>query len=242
MKKLTSLIVAASIIGAASSAYAGISASPLLVFMNSGKLIQNVSISNDAEDTAYVQIVPQLVQNPGANAPSLTTFNPGDNPQNFGLMVSPLKMAINGNTEKNVRVVSLKGSGETDQEYILNINPISNPTAAASANTATSPQISMNIGVGYVIKVLVLANNPKPVISAVRTGTSVTIKNTGNSYMSFRNGQLCDTNGKNCTDMTTNNYNVLFSGNTWTFTIPQAGVVKFTGVYAENKNTNIQTN
>lgn len=220
---------------------AGISASPFLVFMSPGNLIQNVIITNnDPAATAYVQVTPQLVENPGAATPVLKSFQPGDNPGDFGLLTTPLKLAIPANSQRSIRVSSLKGNTATDQLYYLTVAPVSMPTAASNISVA---KIDLDVGIGYVVKVLILPPNPQPVVSATRSGTNVTIKNTGNSYISLRNGELCNTSGNDCTPLQTDmNYRVLFAGNTWSFKIPQAGIVKFNGVYAENKTLDVQSN
>lgn len=239
MKKISTL-VAATTIAMASSAYA-FSVNQLILYITPDNNVQDLTLNNDTSSTTYVQITPQLLANPGNTPEQLQAYKPGDNPQSFGLMVTPLKIAIQGNSQRNVRVVSLSGSPQTDKVYYLNIVPVQAPTASTDSDQAS---INMKVGVGYVVKVVVLPTDPKPVVSAVRTGNSITIKNTGNSYMSLRSGQLCDTHGDNCQALPNGqNYHALFAGNTWTFQTSKPGVVKFTGIYAGgNKSSFINSN
>lgn len=239
MKKISTLVAATSI-AMASSAYA-FSVNQLILYITPDNNVQDLTLNNDTSSTTYIQVTPQLVTNPGNTPEQLQTYKAGDNPQNFGLMITPLKLAIQGNSQRNVRVVSLSGNPKVDKLYYLNIAPVQAPTASTDSDQSN---INMKVGVGYIVKVVVLPADPKPVVSAVRNGNSVTIKNTGNSYISLRNGQLCNTSGENCKPLPDGqNYHALFAGNTWTFQTTAPGIVKYTGIYAGgDKSTSVSSN
>lgn len=183
-----------------------------------------------------------MVENPGTTStPTLVPYQAGSNPQAFGLMISPLKAAIPGNSERGIRIVSLVPNPTQDRLYHVVISPVTLP--GKDVQSTDGANIQVKVGISYSFKVMVLAANPEPKVSIKTNGTQVTVTNTGNSYMSLRNGQLCDKSGNNCQALpAADNYHVLFAGNTWNFDIAQAGVVKFTGVYAQTKNTVVSSN
>ncbi len=242
MKKISSLVATVALTSIASMAYAGIAVSNLLMFITPKNTVQNLTVSNsDPNNIAYVEVTAKQLLNPGQTPAQFSTYTQGTtNPQQFGLMVSPLKFAIQAASQRDIRVVSLAGTPQSDVMYYLSISPV-NP-AVAPANDG-STQINMDINSSYIVKVIVLPANPLPKVSIMRSGNSITIKNSGNSYISLRNGQLCDTYGKNCAALPNGqNYNVVFAGNTWTFQTVNAGVVKFNGVYDQNKSMPIVSN
>lgn len=240
MKKVSYAIAGAAL--AVSSSLAAITASPMLVFIQAGNNVQDITVQNPDADTAYVSVTPTLVHHPGTQEVK-TVFTPGMSPQDFGLMVSPLKLAVQGNSERKVRLVNLNANPTKDVYYVLSVMNVSPPAGVAAPQTS---KVSGNFDMsyGYKIKVMVLPAHPLPVVKAVRTGSSVVLTNTGNSYISLRGGQLCDTQGNNCASLPEGlSYHVLYSGDTWNMALPKAGVVKFNGVYGlQNQRMSVQSN
>lgn len=234
MKKTLVFLALITLAQLMSSAYAGISINNLLLFMTPKDEVQNLAIQNtDPQNVAYVKIVPQLLTNPGEEPEKLTSSTLTTNPQMFGLLVSPLKMAIPAGAQRDIRLVNLFGTPKIDRTYYLSIVPVSQSSIEAT-NGAT--KIDLNIQSNYLIKVILLPANPLPQIAITRAGTTVTISNSGNSYISLRNGQLCDLHGNQCAPLPSDqNYYVLFAKKTWVFQIAHPGVVKFDGVYNEIK-------
>ena len=243
MKKIISTALVAAGLVMASQAEA-ISITPLLMFASGNNNVQTITVSNEDTSTAYVQVTPKLIKNAGMPNSSITVYTPGGNPKEFGLMVSPLKLALPANTDRNIRLVALNTNPAQDQFYEVSITTIAPPAASTAAETvAGGSSANATIGISYAAKLLVLAKNPLPVVSAKRSGSTITITNTGNSYISLRNGQLCNTSGNNCSALpASQNYQVLFVGNSWSFTTSAPGVVKFEGVYAQDKSMSVSSN
>lgn len=241
----TNLLATLSLLGALlySAAFASpISVYPLAADITANTRFQDIQILNTGNTTAYVKITPNLVQNPSSGTPTLTPYQSGDNPQTFGLMVSPLKAAIAANSERGIRIVSLNKAPAKDALYYVVVSPVKAPTTTDVSADGAKINVNVDVGVSYSVKVMVLAANPEPNVSVKVNGNNVSVTNTGNSYMSLRSGQLCDKSGKNCQSLSeANSYHVVYAGDTWNFTLPHTGVVKFNGVYAQNKSMAVQS-
>ncbi|MCX7123853.1 MAG: fimbria/pilus periplasmic chaperone [Gammaproteobacteria bacterium] len=238
MKKMSSVYCAIGL-GLALQAN-GLGVSPMLVYFHAGNNVQDITVENADQVVEYASITPLYLQNMGLSTVKAVPFN-GTNPQAFGLMITPTKMALQPQASRKIRLVNLMTNVQEDRVYTLTVTNI-NPTEKVEAlSHGSSAQMSLTYG--YKIRVFVLPINPLPIIHAKRNGTSVTITNTGNSYISLRSGQLCDLSGGNCKPLTNGlDYHALYVGNSWTFNLPRDGVVKYSGVYAETKNMAVQSN
>ncbi len=238
MKKLSQFVCVVGL-GLSVQGYS-LEVSPMLMYFHAGTNVQDITVSNTDQAVEYASVVPVYLPNMGLSTAKPVAFD-GTNPQTFGLMISPTKMALQPGTARKVRVVNLLNNVPADRVYTLTISNINPTQTVVSEANGSSAQMSMSYG--YQIKVFVLPANPLPVVSAKRNGTSVTITNTGNSYISLRSGQLCDSSGDHCKPLSSDlDYHVLYAGNTWTYTLPTAGVVKYSGVYAETKNMAVKSN
>ena len=238
MKKLASLC---GVVGLGLSLQAhGLTVSPMLMYFHAGTNVQDITVENQDAAVEYASVVPLYHQGIGLSTSKEIPFD-GTAPQSFGLMVSPTKVALQPGTARKVRVVNLMPSVAADRVYTITISEI-NPSEKV-VGTVHGATASMSMSYGYKIRVFVLPANPLPVVTAKRNGTSVTSTNTGNSYISLRSGQLCDLSGDHCKPLSNAlNYHVLYAGNSWTYTLPSAGVVKYAGVYAETKNMSVKSN
>ncbi len=234
MKKVNFAIAGVAL--AVSSSLAAFTASPMLVFIQAGNNVQDITISNPDADTAYVAVTPSLIKDPADAKSAAVVYKQGMNPQDFGLMVSPLKIAVPANADRKVRLVNLDPNPKQDMYYTLSIMNVQSPLAAHTEEKTAVSDFGLNYG--YTVKVMVLPAKPLPVVSAQRSGNAVTISNTGNSYISLRNGELCSTSGSSCSPLPEgSSYHVLYAGGTWKIATSKPGVVKFTGVYGNQTLT-----
>ena len=239
MIKKSSRMLCALGLGLSLQAY-GLSVSPMLVYFHAGTNVQDITVENADNVVEYAAVTPLYFQNMGASSMKSVPFD-GLNPQSFGLMVSPTKLALQPNTARKIRVVNLINNVPQDRVYTLTVSNINPATELVATDHGSNAQLKMSYG--YNIRVFVLPANPLPVVSAKRNGLNVTITNTGNSYISLRSGQLCNTSGRDCKPLSHElDYHVLYAGNSWSYTLPTAGVVKYNGVYAETQNMAVQSN
>lgn len=234
MKKVNFAIAGAAL--AVSSSVAAFTASPMLVFIQAGNNVQDITISNPDADTAYVAVTPTLIKDPADAQSATVVYKQGMNPQDFGLMVSPLKLAVPATSDRKVRLVNLNANPKQDVYYTLSVLNVHSPMAAPTEEKTAVSDFGLNYG--YTLKVMVLPTKPLPVVSAKRSGSTVTLANTGNSYISLRNGMLCNTSGSSCAPLPEgSNYHVLYAGSTWKIETSKPGVVKFSGVYGNQSQT-----
>ncbi len=219
----------------------GLGVSPMLVYFNSGNNVQDLTVSNADNVVEYAQITLRSLQSPGAENASVVTFQPGQSPQQFGLMVSPNKLAVGPGGSRKIRLVNLAPHPKTDRIYtitVMNINP-----ATKVVGTVKGSAADMNLTYGYQVQVFVLPDHPLPIVSAQRQGEKITITNQGNSYISLRSGQVCDPHGYHCQSLPADlNYHVLYAGSTWSFSLPHPGQVRYFGVYAATQNMMVESN
>jgi P pilus assembly chaperone PapD len=235
MIKKVSLAIGALSLSMCMAAHAVIEVNPLVVFFNGKGNVQDITVKNDDNAVAYVEVTPRSVQNTGMMNETLTAYQMGGDASSFGIMVSPLKMAIPANGTRRVRIVALKTNPAEDAIYYLRFSQVSSLTVDDSANKEGN-SVNMTNGISYRVQTVILPAKPMPQISMARNGSQVTVKNTGNSYASLRNGQVCNAQGSECTNLPANlSYKVLYAGNTWTFNAPKAGMVKFDVIYAQDK-------
>lgn len=235
------LALALSALGFCVYAQAGITVNPMLAFFNSQSKIQDITVSNDASTTAYVAVTPQFVQNVGLASQKAMPYQAGMDVSKFGLMVSPLKLSIPANSSRKVRLVLLNTAMTQDAVYSVNFSQIASMIADSSASSGDNFQ--MNNQISYSVQAVALPANPMPKVSLVRQGQQVTVTNSGNSYASLRDGQICNAQGSSCQALPNNlTYKVLYSGNTWAFTAPSAGVVRFTMIYNQSKSAAVSSN
>lgn len=219
--------------------YAGITVNPMLAFFTDQTKIQDITVSNSADTTAYVEVIPKYMQNVGTSSEKAVTYQAGSDVSSFGLMASPLKLAIPANSTRKVRLVFLKSGITQDAVYYVNFLPI----ASLSGDATQSGSFQFTNQISYSVQAVALPVNPAPKVSLVRQGQTITVTNSGNSYASLRNGQICNAQGSSCQALpSATSYKVLYAGNTWTFTAPSAGVVQFTMVYNQNKSAQVSSN
>ncbi len=251
MKKLT----LATLFAMSSAAYAGINATPLWVTLQPGSggtngntaNIANIVVNNPDSNVAYVKTTILKVEKIGdPNSPTVE-FQPGDNPQQFGLLVSPTKFAIKPNNSITVRVSNLNPNPTQDAQYTILFTPVSNPNASSSDtststnNSSSKVNLNMHVVVSYQTSVFVVPKNITMKVCTKTTGNNVTVNNQGNTFIQMTNGQLCNTQGQNCNPFASYDYKLIPAGNSFTLQIPQAGVVTYTVNYGNGQSMQLNS-
>ncbi len=202
-----------------------INVTPLSIdFTPQGDKFSDISVMNVSQDMAYVQVDISRIDNPGM--PNQKVIALTNDPQSFGLVASPTKLAIPPQQLRRVRLLPLIHNNTQDVFYQVKITPVS-----GELESILSPQKAIQAGVqiivGYETKVFIRPPQAQAVISINRIGNEVTIKNTGNSNVLLYAGQQCDAAHKACTPLP-NPAHRLFAGNTWQFTLINPAPVEFT--------------
>lgn len=170
---------------------------------------QDVTVTNQSNETAYVKVEVLRVTNPGTEEEKRIPVADGDT---IEFVASPAKIAIPPGGRKQVRMVSLGDPGE-EKVYRINFTPVLPPLEETETEG-----IGVRIVVAY--QVLALIHPAQPVESLVvkRDPISISFNNTGNSYVLISNVRQCDKNGENCQDDLGSKR--LYAGNKMTIALP----------------------
>jgi P pilus assembly chaperone PapD len=207
---------------------AQINVTPLSMdFTPTGEKFADISVMNTSQDMAYVKVELTRVDHPGM--PNQTTVSLQNNPEDFGLVASPTKLAIPAQQLRRVRILPLIKDNTEDVYYQVKITPVS-----GELQSLLSPDKAIAAGVqiivGYEVKVFVRPQKAQAIVSINRIGNQVTVTNTGNSNVLLYNGQQCNATATACTPLA-NPAHRLFAGNTWSFTLDHVGPVEFTETF-----------
>ena len=167
---------------------------------------QDVKVINDSDDNLYVKIDVMEVINPGTEQEER---KPVTNPDDIKLLVTPAKMVIPPKSSKLVRLLNLDDELKEEKVYRINVTPIMPPLQEESKES------KVRVVIAYQVLVLVAPNKPHYLLETERKTDSLTVKNTGNSYVIITGGKQCpatETADIKCLDVATKR---LYPGNTY---------------------------
>lgn len=171
---------------------------------------QDVAVSNQGTDTAYVQVEVLKVTNPGTEQEQRI---PVTDQEEISFVASPAKLAIPGGGRKLVRLVNLD-QGSQEQVYRINFTPVLPPLQENDAGMA------VRVVVAYQVLALIHPDNPVEKLLVKREGRTLTFVNEGNSYALVADISQCQPNGEECkTDLGAKR---LYAGNRFTVELPYA--------------------
>ena len=212
---------------------AQINVSPLSIdFTPQGEKFSDIEVINTSQDMAYVRVDLLRVDHPGMPDQKIVSLQ--NNPQIFGLVASPTRLAIPAQQLRRIRLLPLVKNNAEDVYYQVKVTPVS-----GELESLLSPDKAISAGVqiivGYEVKVFIRPQNAKGVISISRLSNQISVTNTGNSNVLLYDGQQCDA-AKKCTPLA-NPAHRIFAGNTWTFTLDNSAPVTFTEGFLEQTQT-----
>lgn len=204
--------------GLVSQATAGIYLDRIIVeFDPDGLPREDIVVINDSStENAYVDAEIIEVRNPGMPNEERVTIT---NPQDAGLLVTPAKMVIPPSGRQQVRLVNLAGTGDVDKVYRVNFKPVLPPLA--------SEESVVRIVVAYQALILIPPENPSAVVNFERDGTSLILRNVGNSYVRLEDGRYCEPDNVECVDIQGTR---LYAGNSMQLELPGSGPVRYNAV------------
>ncbi len=170
-------------------------------FLPTGNQFQDVFIQNAGTDVEYVNVSLFKRTNP-VQDPNKIESASGQNPKDFGMVVTPNKLAIAPGQIKRVRLLNLSHGNKTDVVYGLNILPVPAPVLRSKETEDVHTAAQVEIISAFVVGVYVLPVNPHVNLSLKRDGKTLTAENTGNTNVLLDNGQQCTTDKKPvCTEV-----------------------------------------
>ena len=150
-------------------------------------LREDIEIQNTGPDTLYIVAEPAEVLEPGTPRQRRVA---SPDPRVSGLLVSPQRMVLDPGQRKLVRIAAIGPNSERDRIYRVTVKPV------AGAITASSSAVK--VFVGYDVLVI---RRPAVIVGTVvaeRSGSTIRLRNDGNTAVELFDGKQCDPTGKSC--------------------------------------------
>lgn len=173
----------------------------------------DVVIRNESADRYYISVSPVEVADPGAENESRTDES---DPEKLGLLVSPNRLVIDPGGMRSLRIVSLNNALTSDRVYRVKVVPQVGEIQAADPG-AGNRGVSVKLLTAYDLLVTVRPAKAKSELTATRTPTGLTIRNSGNTNTLLFEGQSCKNGVKpgttaDCEDLGARR---VYAGNEW---------------------------
>jgi P pilus assembly chaperone PapD len=213
--KLAHTIFAMTGVALAADAQASIVLSQVVVdILPKSDVAQNIEISNDGSDVAYVVVEPSEITAPGQPAQArVPIVDPGAG----GLLVSPQRLVLQPGERKAIRIAAIAERGTVDRIYRVTVKPVAGPV--------TAPVSALKLLVGYDVLVIYRPSEPAAKIVGERKGNTLLLRNVGNTNAEVFNGHECQLgSAPQCRDLPSKR---LYAGQVWEQTLPGTGTVRY---------------
>ena len=168
---------------------------------------QDIIVSNQGDEVAYVKVEVLEVINPGEKNEERRLLN---NLEDITFVASPAKLVIPAKGRKQVRLVNL-AAPDKEKVYRINFTPVEPPLAKAEG-------MGVRILVAYQVLALIHPAEPLEALDITVEDKTLIVNNKGNSYALITNLKQCDDKGENCQDDIGSKR--LYAGNTHRFQLP----------------------
>jgi P pilus assembly chaperone PapD len=188
--------------------HAGINVDRTIIDFHADQLPrEDVIVSNQSDETAYVKVEILEVINPGEPNEERKVV---DNLDTISFVATPAKLVIPPKGRKQVRLVNLAVS-DKEKVYRINFTPVAAPLSGDEG-------MGVRILIAYQVLALIHPTKPVEKLEVSRKAKQLTISNTGNTYALISNMKQCDDKGKGCKDDIAGKR--LYPGNSHTFELP----------------------
>jgi P pilus assembly chaperone PapD len=205
MRTLRCAFLAVSLLGIAPAAQAALSVAPVIVDLQPGDPPRtDVELFNDGAETIYVVVQPSKIESPGETGETRVQDR---DPQSLGLLATPNRLVLQPGERKFMRIALLSPAGDADRVWRVTVKPV--------VGDVKSGETGLKILIGYDMLVIQRPARPNAAIVAARTGSALTLTNTGNTNAELFQGQQCD-GAKHCTSLPGHR---LYAGTSWSVPI-----------------------
>jgi P pilus assembly chaperone PapD len=205
----------AATLGLGTIAHAEMVLSQVIVDLTPGKPPRDdIEVFNDGKDRMYVAADPFEIRNAGTSSEVRV---PATDPEQSGLLVAPQKIVLEPGERRIIRVAAVGARPASDRIYRVSIRPVAGPVAADRS--------AIKILVGYDALVVLRPAQFTGDVVGERTGSTLTLRNDGNTSQELYDGRQCDPSGKDCRDLPPKR---LYSGASWQQTLPFDTPVTYT--------------
>lgn len=198
-----------------------ISVHPLsIAFSQPNQRYEDIQVYNTGKSTAYVNVELKRLINPGAQHVRSKLFH--DNPEAFGMIVSPNKLIIPAAQSRVVRVLRLLQGNKKEAVYQINIAPAEGVLERIKTGNK-KVQAGIRVIVGYNVIARVLPNEPRANLVIKRQGKTLTVENKGNASALLYRGEVCE--NQSCKALPTKR---MYAGLSWSTEMPYAAPAHYT--------------
>lgn len=177
----------------------------------------DIEVWNTSGERAYVAAEPSEILEAGR--PSEQRRTEAD-PEKRGLLVSPNRMILEPGQRRLIRIAPIGPRGTTERVYRVTVKPV--------AGELTSDVSGLKLLIGYDVLVLLRPVEMRPILSAVRSGNRLTIRNDGNASVELIDGRQCSA-GSSCADLPGRR---IYAGAEWSQELKSAAPVEYSVVSA----------
>ncbi|WP_420144659.1 hypothetical protein [Sphingobium sp.] len=200
--RLIGAMVATSFAAMPLAAQAGLILSQAVVDITPGAPVaQDIEVTNDSDEIAYVVAQPFEIVAPGLPAERREAVI---DPATGGLLVTPQKMILQPRERKLVRVAAVAPRGETDRIWRVTVKPVAGPVTASGS--------ALKLLLGYDALVILRPRTLRSAITGQHVGDTLTLQNDGNTNAELYEGKLCQSNGESCSPLPSRR---LYPGQSW---------------------------
>lgn len=174
---------------------------------------EDVEIWNSSKERVYVLAEPAEIV--GAGLDSQTRVVEPD-PEKLGILVTPNRLILEPGQRRLLRVAMIGERGPRDRIYRVTVKPV--------AGEVPNDQTALKVLLGYDMLIIARPTAPATNVTATREGSSLVLRNAGNTNVELFEGQQCDANGANCVEMPAKR---LYSGASWRQELTRATPVEY---------------
>lgn len=155
-----------------------------------GKERQDIEVWNSGSERIYVLAELSEILDPGTSAELRLAVS---DPEVSGLFVSPLKMILEADERRIIRIVAVGPRQAKDRIYRLAVKPVAGPVL--------SDESALKIFVGYDGLVLYRPEKISGAIHAVFEDGKLVLENHTNTAQSLFGGRQCDSDEAQCVEL-----------------------------------------
>jgi len=173
------------------SSFAQISVDNAIVRFGPGaRPVSNVVVSNSGDAPFGVEVVAEVVVNPGAaNEERQITKD---------LIVSPKRFSIAGKGRRTIRLLLRKPAQQEEQIFRVKLVPNLEGYEGKGARTVKSEKSEVRIVTTVGLLIIADPAKPRPELNWDRTQDRVVFENAGNSNIYLLSGESCEAEGIGC--------------------------------------------
>ncbi|HMN52590.1 MAG TPA: hypothetical protein PKC32_00205 [Sphingopyxis sp.] len=149
-------------------------------------------VRNESKDKYYITVATSEIVNPGT---AQETREPGSNPEELGLLVTPGRMILEPGQMRAIRIVSLNQGLSKDRVYRVNVTPQIGELGAASA-APDSRGLAIKLLAAFDVLVTVRPEKGDATLVVHRDGNFLDLTSAGNSNVLLLDGKICPAAGK----------------------------------------------